>query len=230
MSEQAVSPHLEGSAIARHREDVIVEGRIVRHRLSSRIIHWTVALTFMVALLTGMPIWTPIFAWMSYLFGGLHVCRWLHPWSGIAFAAASVVMFFHWAAAMAMDKTEREWFSPRKMMEYLGRREDENVGKYNGGQKVFFWGAVLGAVVLLLSGVVMWFPESFPQLLRELSYLLHDASFIAFAVAIVGHIYLGTAAGPGTFGAITHGTVSKSWAKLHHPRWYREVTGDRKRN
>jgi formate dehydrogenase subunit gamma len=218
-----ISPTLEGSLLARHREDVFVEGRIVRHRLSSRLIHWSVALTFVLALITGMPIWTPIFGWMASLVGGLHVCRWLHPWTGVGFAVASLVMFVHWMGVMAMDKSEREWLSPRKMIEYLSRREDQNVGKYNGGQKVFFWFAALGALLLLLSGFVMWFPESMPQLLREFSYLLHDASFIAFAVAIVGHIYLGTAAGPGTFGAMTHGTVTASWARLHHPRWYREV-------
>ena len=221
----SVSPHLEGSALARHQEDVFVDGRIVRHRLSSRLIHWAVAGTFVLALVTGMPIWTPIFGWMAWLVGGLHVCRWLHPWSGICFAAFSLVMFVHWAGVMTMDKNEREWLSPRKMMEYLSRREDDNVGKYNGGQKVFFWGAILGALVLFLSGFVMWYPLWFPERLRELAILLHDLSFIVFAIAIVGHIYLGTAAGPGTFGAMTHGTVSAGWAKLHHPRWYREVTG-----
>jgi len=24
---------------------------------------------------------------------------------------------------------------------------------------------------------------------------------------------------------MVRGTVTKSWAQLHHPRWYREVTG-----
>ena len=28
---------------------------------------------------------------------------------------------------------------------------------------------------------------------------------------------------------MTRGTVTKAWAKLHHPRWYRETTGDTKR-
>ena len=56
--------------------------------------------------------------------------------------------------------------------------------------------------------------------------LLHDVTFILFAVAIVFHIYLGTAAEPGTFRSMTRGTVTQAWARLHHPRWYREVTGD----
>ena len=65
-----------------------------------------------------------------------------------------------------------------------------------------------------------------PQIVRELSYLLHDFTFIVFAVSLVGHIYLSTAAEPGTFGSMVRGTVTRQWARLHHPRWLREVTGE----
>ena len=58
---------------------------------SRALIHWTVALTFFVCLLTGMPIWTPVFGWMAHLFGGLSVCRVIHPWAGVAFFVASIV-------------------------------------------------------------------------------------------------------------------------------------------
>jgi cytochrome b subunit of formate dehydrogenase len=44
--------------------------------------------------------------------------------------------------------------------------------------------------------------------------------------SIIGHIYLGTAAEPGTFASMVRGTVTKDWARLHHPKWYREVTGN----
>ena len=62
--------------------------------------------------------------------------------------------------------------------------------------------------------------------LREAAILLHDLVVILFSMAIVFHIYLGTVAEPGTFASMTRGTVSKAWARLHHPRWYREVTGE----
>jgi formate dehydrogenase subunit gamma len=99
-------------------------------------------------------------------------------------------------------------------------------GKYNGGQKLFFFATGLAALSLLLSGVVLWLPLSFSRLLNETAILLHDVTFILLAVAIVLHIYLGTAAEPGTFHSMTRGTVGKPWARLHHPRWYREVSGE----
>jgi formate dehydrogenase subunit gamma len=211
---------------ARTTEDVVVGQEIIRHKLASRVIHWSVALFFMLALLSGLPIWTPIFGWMAPLFGGLAVCRWLHPWMGILFFAATVVMFFDWLGDMRLLPNERDWFGP-KLLTYLRYQgEDLEVGKYNGGQKMFFFTAALGAVGLIASGVVLWFPQEFSQLLREISFVLHDVIFILFTVMIVGHIYLGTAAEPGTFTSMTRGTVSKAWARLHHPRWYREVTGE----
>jgi formate dehydrogenase subunit gamma len=210
-----------------HTEDVMVGDEIVRHKLSSRVVHWSVAVTFLIALFTGMPIWSPVFGWMSALFGGLTVCRWLHPWSGVAFAVTTLVMFVHWFSQMRFDAADRKF----NFIEYLrfSQAEDPEVGKYNAGQKFFFWAATVTMIVLLLTGVVLWWSTSFGQTLRSLSILIHDVAFIGFFMAIVGHIYLGTAAEPGTFRSMTRGTVTKPWARLHHPRWYREVTGERKR-
>ena len=211
--------------VARDREDVLIGNEIVRHRLSSRVIHWLVAVFFFVALFTGMPIWSPVFGWMAYLFGGLSVCRWLHAWSGVAFAAAVLLMLVLWARDMMFDAHDRKF----NIAEYLrfSEADDPEVGKYNAGQKFFFWMVIATGIVILLTGIVLWWPTYFSQTLRSISILLHGICFIGFFAAIVGHIYLGTAAEPGTFGSMTRGTVTRQWARLHHPRWYRDVTGDR---
>ncbi len=225
----AVTPHdARDMAVVRAREteNVVVGQEIVRHRFASRAIHWSVAVFMLLCLLTGLPIWTPIFGWMGTLFGGLSVCRWLHPWTGVLFAASSLVMFVHWLKEMRLEPNERDWLG-LKLFQYLKyQSEDSEVGKYNGGQKRFFFAASLGALGLLVSGIILWFPLSFGQELREASWIIHDVTFILFTVAIVAHVYLGTAAEPGTFSAMTRGTVSKKWARFHHPRWYREVTGE----
>jgi formate dehydrogenase subunit gamma len=211
--------------VARNQEDVVVGDEIVRHKLSARVVHWAVAVFFIGALFTGMPIWSPVFGWMAQIFGGLHVCRWLHAWLGVGFALATVAMVVQWAGQMRFDATDKK-FNAREYMRFSGPT-DPNVGRYNGGQKFFFWAAALGGLAMLLSGVVLWWPTSFPMSLRWISIVVHDIAFIAFFAAIVGHIYLGTAAEPGTFQSMTRGTVTKSWARLHHPRWYREVTGEK---
>jgi formate dehydrogenase subunit gamma len=216
---------------AQTREDIVVGNEIVRHNRASRVIHWAVAVAFFVCLFTGMPIWAPIFGWMAPLFGGLSVCRVIHPWAGVVFFLATIVMFFSWLADMHLEPGEgREWVRGGRAIQYMRyETDDSNVGKYNGGQKLQFWLVCLAALGLLLSGLMMWFPRAFPRLLMEFAYLVHDVTFILFAMLIVFHIYLGTAAEPGTFGSMTRGTVSKTWARLHHGAWYRKVTGEEPR-
>ena len=230
MSVAALDPHGADVAVTagRDREDIVVGGEIVRHRRSSRFIHFAVAFTFLVCLFTGLPIWTPFFTWMAALFGGLAFCRWLHPWSGALFAASSLAMFVHWAKQMEFLAGETKWLAPGRIFSYLEYKDDNReIGKYNPGQKLQFWCASLAALGLLASGIVMWFPETFPQLLREFSIILHSVTFILFVMLITWHVYLGTAAEPGTFHAITRGTVTKAWARLHHPKWYEQVTGQK---
>jgi formate dehydrogenase subunit gamma len=218
-------------AVARDRDNVVVGDEIVRHRLATRVIHWSVALTFFIALFSGMPIWTPVFRWMANLVGGLEAARVIHPYAGVAFFIASVFQFFHWLDDMHLEEDQKGWFGP-KLISYF-RWENEPAtegGKYNGGQKVFFWAVSLAAIGLLLTGIPMWFPLRFPSVLfREICILLHDVAFILLLLSVIGHIYLGTAAEPGTFRAMTRGTVSRRWAKFHHPGWYKEVTGEETR-
>ncbi len=227
MSAEAAASGQTAIERARSVEDVVVGDEIARHTLRSRAVHWAVAVFFISCVLTGLPVWSPVFGWMASIFGGLSVCRWLHSWLGIAFAVSSLLMAVQWFSDMLFDEHDRSF----KVIEYMkfSGAEDPEVGKYNAGQKFFFWAALLGALALLLSGIVLWFPMSFGQDLRVAAIILHDIAFIAFFVAVVGHIYLGTAAEPGTFRSMTRGTVSKAWARLHHPRWYREVTGEEKK-
>jgi formate dehydrogenase subunit gamma len=216
-----------GILLAQRQEDVAVGDELVRFRYYTRVVHWGVALTFFVCLFSGLPIWTPIFGWLAALFGGLQVCRWLHPWSGVAFSFFALLQFFHWAGEMKMTAVDKRF--TRSFLSYLRwETHDEEVGKYNGGQKMLFWLSSLASLGLLATGVVLWWPDYFGATFRQVSWVLHDVTFILFTLMIMGHIYLAIAE-PGTFQAMVKGTVSKAWARLHHPAWYRDVTGGNRR-
>ena len=139
----------EGAFAAREKEDVVVGGEIIRHRLSSRVIHWSVGVTFFLCLLTGLPVWTPVFGWMAALVGGLSVCRVVHPSFGRSPSPlASLAMAVQWWDEMKMTKEERGWVGP-KLLEYLrDAANHDRIGKYNGGQKVYFYTSKLSALGL----------------------------------------------------------------------------------
>jgi formate dehydrogenase subunit gamma len=204
-------------------EDAVVGDEIVRHKLSARIIHWAVAVFFFAAMLSGLPVWSPVFGWMANIFGGLQVCRWLHAWLGVGFAVASLAMFIQWFRVMKFDGGDKKF--NLKFYVSFSDDEDQDVGRYNGGQKFYFYAAFAGAVALLASGIILWWPMSFAIPWRWAAVIVHDISFIAFFAAVAGHVYLSTIFEPGTFESMTRGTVTKDWARTHHPRWYREVTG-----
>jgi len=218
-----------GILAARAQEDLVVGDEIVRFRYYTRVVHWGVALTFFLCLFTGLPIWTPIFGWLAPLFGGLQVCRWLHPWAGIAFSVFALLQFVHWAGVMKMTPADKRFTKLSNFLAYMRwEYHDDEVGKFNGGQKSLFWLSSLAALGLLASGVVMWWPEYFSSGFREAAWVVHDVTFVLFFLLVLGHIYLSIAE-PGTFSGMVKGTVTKAWARLHHPAWYRDVTGERRR-
>ena len=232
MAESLRAVHSSGDPAiiaAQSRENVVVGDEIVRFRYYTRAVHWGVALTFFLCLFTGLPIWTPIFGWLAPLFGGLQVCRWLHPWTGIAFAVFALLQFVHWAGEMKRTAADKRFTKLSNFLAYMRwEYHDDEVGKFNGGQKSLFWLSSLAALGVLATGGVIWLPEYFSAPFREGAWVLHDVTFILFFLLVIGHIYLSIAE-PGTFAGMVRGTVTKAWARLHHPAWYRDVTGERRR-
>jgi formate dehydrogenase subunit gamma len=92
-------------------------------------------------------------------------------------------------------------------------------GKYNAGQKLFFWVQSLLGIVFVATGLLLWFPESFGAGLLNTMRLLHYAAALAGGLLLIVHVYLGTVAYPGTARGMIEGTVTTAWARLHHSRW-----------
>lgn len=198
------------------------QNEIQRFTLKERMIHWVVAIAFVYLMLTGLAFFTPHLYWLAYVLGGgTTIARW-HPIAGLIFVGALAWMFHMWKRDMKRDTQNREWM--RNIGRYIRNEEGAfpEVGRFNPGQKVLFWLQIVGGILLLLSGVPLWFPHSFPQWLRLISILVHEVSALAVIGALIVHIYMGTAFVSGSLSAMINGTVSRGWAKSHHPRWYRE--------
>jgi len=103
------------------------------------------------------------------------------------------------------------------------------VGRYNAGQKLLFWSFFIGAILLLASGVVLWFTESLPWSLRWVRYIsvvVHAGTALLLIGNFMIHIYMGVFAERGEFGSVIRGDVSLAFAKRYHPGWYKEIVGD----
>ncbi|HKA17903.1 MAG TPA: formate dehydrogenase subunit gamma [Blastocatellia bacterium] len=206
---------------------VVHEGELLRHPTYTRFLHWTVAIFFFAALLSGLAIYAPwSFSWLTPLFGGGQMTRLLHPWFGIAFVVAWFFQFLNWLGIMAWTEADSRWL--RGINRYVKndeKVEPEYVGFFNGGQKLQFWEIAFGGLVLLITGLLMWFPEVSGRIGVAISYPLHDIAALIMLAGIFIHIYLSTIGQPGTLRSMTQGVVTRAWAWTHHPAWYGRVTG-----
>ena len=193
----------------------------------TRVLHWSVAIFFVLALLSGFALYTPwLFRWLTPLFGGGPMTRLLHPWFSLAFVLVFVLQFLNWLRPMMWTAHDTRWM--RNIRAYATNADEvepEDVAFFNGGQKAYFWAVVICALVFLIPGLPMWFPGLFGRVIVAISYVLHDLAALVMLGGFILHLYEGTVSQPGTFQSMTRGTVTRRWAWTHHPAWYRDVTG-----
>jgi formate dehydrogenase subunit gamma len=204
----------------------IRRGELLRHPVYTRFLHWSVAIFFILSLLTGFAIYSPwLFRWITPLFGGGALTRALHPWFGLLFDIFFLLQFINWVTPMRWTRADRRWLGRlRQYATNKDRLEHEDVGFFNGGQKLYFWTIVLSAILFLITGVLLWFDDLVARWLVAVSYVIHDLAALLMLAGFIIHIYEGTAHQPGTFRSMIDGTVTEKWAWTHHPAWYRAVT------
>lgn len=199
---------------------------IQRFTFFERIVHWVVGISFLILLLTGLAFSYRSLFWLTIPFGGGAAARVLHPWTGVVFEVGLVLMFFLWLKDMHLVDTDTRWL---KAVRHYATHDATNVpevGKYNAGQKIFFWLQSLLGVVFLVSGVPLWIPGSFSADVLFTMRLLHFLAAVGGGLLLIVHAYLGTVAFPGTARGMLWGSVTREWAKLHHALWAREQSSD----
>ena len=200
---------------------------IVRYHFAERVMHGATAVSYVYLLLSGLAFWTPAFYWIAIVLGGGYLTRLLHPWVGLVFSACVLWMFVTWRTDMRTTDRDRAW---RRAMRAYVSNDDAQVppaGRFNYGQKAMFWLMVGGALALLMSGLVLWWPNVFAAAawngLRQAAILTHAVAALVTIGAFIVHLYMGLAVVPGGLDAILHGEVSEGWARAHHPLWADEV-------
>ncbi|MGH9712373.1 MAG: formate dehydrogenase subunit gamma [Candidatus Acidiferrales bacterium] len=206
---------------------ILPKGRVLRYTFHERFIHWMAGLSYLYLLLTGLAFWSPWLFWLAVLFGGGTISRELHPWIGVIFVVAVLMMYRMWAVQMHESSVDKKWWD--SIGHYI-RNEDEQVptaDRFNGGQKLLFWGFFWCGILLFLSGLVLWFPNWIPWNLRFLRYLaviIHPAAALITIGLFIIHVYMGTLMERGAFGSVIRGDVSAGWAKRYHGIWYDQIT------
>jgi len=213
-------------------EQHVLPGHVLRYAFKERLVHWMAGLSYLYLLLTGLAFWSPWLFWLALAMGGGEISRILHPWFGVVFFIAVLLMYSLWASQMGITDNDRAWF--RSVNHYIRNQDDKMppVGRYNAGQKLLFWGFFVCGILLFLSGLVLWFPEYIPWSLRWLRYiavLIHASTALLTIGLFLIHVYMGVFAERGALDSVIYGDVTEDFAKRFHPAWYQELFGSASR-
>ena len=198
------------------------EKLLPRFTYAERVVHWVVGVSFVALLVSGLAFAYPSLFWLTVLLGGGPAARALHPWIGVAFGLGMLFVVVFWVREMFLDANDWKWLGAVRA--YATHQYDRvpDAGKYNAGQKVFFWVQATLAVAFVVTGVLLWMPAAFDSSLLAVARLVHYAATLAAGLLLVVHVYLGTVAYPGTARGMIDGKVTRRWAAMHHPRWQRD--------
>ena len=196
-----------------------------RYNATQRINHWITAALFTMLTLSGLSLFHPSLFWLTNLFGGGPNTRAIHPWFGIFLFASFIILFVRFVALNIPNKDDVRW--TLKLGNIVQNKHEglPELGKYNAGQKMVFWGQSALITVMFISGIAIWdqyFGTYTTIELKRWALAAHSLAALVAILIIIVHIYAGIWI-KGTSRAMIRGTVTGGWAYRHHRKWLRKI-------
>lgn len=182
--------------------------------LFNRFIHWLTAASIVVLVLTGLMM---VFGY--YLGGGplVRTARSVHLLVAISAATGAFFMFFMWVKDMFPAVYDIAWVF--MMGGYLSKEKKPiPAGKFNAGQKVWFWLATLGSSVMAVSGYFLYAFQS-PRDDLRIMVITHNLLASLILAFLILHIYMGTMAIKGSLWSMITGYKPREEIEILHSRY-----------
>ncbi len=177
-----------------------------------RFAHYLALSGFLILAVTGIG----FFVGVSYLNGA--EARAIHAWIGWFFAVGWFGLLLLFFKDMFWSTGDSAWL--KHAGGYFTSRSDKELaaGRFNAGQKLFFWFVAALGSILVLTGAAMAVFRARPDFNLSILYSLHDLTALTFLLTVVTHVYLGILANPSSLGSIFGGAVGISWLRENHPQ------------
>ena len=129
---------------------------VSRYTTAARINHWVTAVSLILLALSGMALFHPSLYFLTYLFGGGQITRAIHPWIGVVLGISFLGLFLRFFMLNLWNRDDTVWM--KNLGSVINNKEEglPELGKYNAGQKLVFWGQSILILLLLGSGFVLW--------------------------------------------------------------------------
>jgi len=194
---------------------------IQRFSLLERGIHLFRLISFVVLMVTGLIMAFNLVAWQELLFSSPEQVRTVHIIFGIVFLVTTILGTVVWFKDALFADYDKEWV--RVIGGYLGYKGVVPAGRFNAGQKMFYWYTTIVGNLMSVTGLLLIFKGlvSLPALV--FTSTVHNLLGFVLIAGVVAHAYLGTIANPGTWRVLVDGYVTRKWAEHHHPLWYQAI-------
>jgi formate dehydrogenase subunit gamma len=188
-----------------------------------RAVHATLAALMLVCIATAADLYN---GQIGVPVGHRRLVELLHVYSGFALPVPLLAGLGFAAYRADLSRLNRFYPSDWRWLRSRTRRDGIiSVGKFNAGQKLNAALTAGSIVVLLGSGVVMFFPDLARLSWRTGATLVHDWFALGLGLLICGHIAQAFRDPEARRGMRT-GRVSRAWALDQHRGWVDELDGE----
>ncbi len=179
-----------------------------------RLIHGIAAIFFSLLVITGLMV---IF---GKLFGGgspLMLARNVHLVSALIFSITAIFMFLIWLKDMLPMPHDILWLFI--MGGYLSKKKKPvPAGKFNAGQKMWFWMATVGGGVMAYTGWYLYTFQATTDLLRIFA-IIHNFLGAALVALFLTHLYMSLFAISGSLRSMITGYKPQEEVEILHSRY-----------
>ncbi|MBV2356176.1 cytochrome b/b6 domain-containing protein [Streptomyces sp. J2-1] len=196
-------------------------GRVRRFTPAERWTHRATAALMGVCVATAACLYVPELAVMV---GRRELVVRVHEWAGLALPVPVLLGLASRAFRADLGRLNRFGPHDRVWLRAALRRDrrpaSRPAGKFNAGQKIYAAWIAGATLVMLGTGLMMWFTHLTPLMWRTSATFVHDWLALTVGIVLAGHIGMAVA-DPEARAGLRTGTVSPEWAQRHHSLWRR---------
>ncbi len=220
--------HVHTGSASGKKSGPVAGGNVLRFRESERMLHWAIAIPFMVCWLSA------VILVLAYNPDPLRPLRDLfaviHRASGIALIVfPAIVMLknrkeynvhlYNIKSAWRWSLNDLKWLALMGLAAISKKIVLPEQGKFNAAEKVNFMSVMVACPIFILTGIMIW-----TQTVAWAAWLVHGLLALLVTPTMLGHIYMATVnpeTRTGISGMIS-GYVDRHWARHHYGLWYKE--------
>jgi cytochrome b subunit of formate dehydrogenase len=189
------------------REEEHGHSLYLRMTVSERIQHVTMAISFMILVITGFMLRYPNTWWVSHIRDlsshAVEYRSWIHRIAAIAMILVSLYHIYYIAFTQRGRELVRDLFPKLKdftdaigVAKYnLGiSKEKPKLDRFSYVEKAEYWALVWGTIVMSLTGLLMWFYIDYIGVFSKLDWdiartIHYYEAWLAFLAIVVWHFY-----------------------------------------